>query len=347
MYKYKVTLIIVLLYLCNISIAADQYDATFDIQNDTFTNSDRHFTSGLRLTFSWTNFDKTEENIIGINTTGLRIGNDIYTPNEIELRPEEIPDNDRPYAGWLYVSTFKETVDSDEYYKRYELSIGCLGPCSYSETLQTEWHEIIGADSPEGWSTQIKNDPTLMFTFSNRKLWKKDEESRLWDLSYGMEGLAGSPFTSLSGKGIFRLALGYMNSYLGSGIKSAPDIPVDIPIDDEEIDPDESELLLGSPDKLETTHKGWLGSDEAFFYIQLEPKLVLFNATIEGGIFGSETDFVQNSRTSVVGSETGVVFNWKPVSVSLSFSTRSTEIKEQSWSLLEHKWGNIQAQFHF
>jgi hypothetical protein len=39
------------------------------------------------------------------------------------------------------------------------LTVGVVGPASFAEQTQKRIHEIVNADEPRGWNTQLKNEP--------------------------------------------------------------------------------------------------------------------------------------------------------------------------------------------
>ncbi|MEM9899616.1 MAG: lipid A-modifier LpxR family protein, partial [Pseudomonadota bacterium] len=83
------------------------------------------------------------------------VGHQIYTPEDISL---EVPDpDDRPYAGLLYGSVGTVINTNDRRFDQIQGLFGVVGPASQADSLQLLWHDVIQAQRPNGWETQISN----------------------------------------------------------------------------------------------------------------------------------------------------------------------------------------------
>ena len=143
---------------------------TLYIENDSFTGSDQHYTSGVKV--SWLSADLVDWGQTGwrkhfvewlpfVNRPGgqknfgLSLGQNIYTPRDITT---PIPNPaDRPYAGWSYVELAfisKTSAVSD----RLSLQAGIIGPNSLAKGSQRTLHRLIGSPRPEGWDAQLGNE---------------------------------------------------------------------------------------------------------------------------------------------------------------------------------------------
>ncbi|MGE3628225.1 MAG: lipid A-modifier LpxR family protein [Hyphomicrobiales bacterium] len=83
--------------------------------------------------------------------TGWAIGQNIYTPRDIEIAAPQ--PYDRPWAGLLYVSrvarfTFHDPTTGRGRQDRVEVSVGMVGSAALAGPAQTRWHEIIGSPRP-------------------------------------------------------------------------------------------------------------------------------------------------------------------------------------------------------
>jgi len=120
-------------------------------ENDYYVGTDRDYTNGLRFSLNKVYKDENgntkilndDDNQYYRLSAGIHLANNLYTGSDIELTIDQIPDDDRPYAGWTYVGVAKERVYTDESIVRWEFDIGCIGPCSGSEEIQTWWHESV------------------------------------------------------------------------------------------------------------------------------------------------------------------------------------------------------------
>ncbi len=161
---------------------------TLQFNNDMFGNSDRHFTHGTRFSY------QSSENAVPdwvVDTAGgfplfnpegtLRVtyslGQDIFTPENIDARSEVR--NDRPYAGWLY-GGIGLTSENGIQLDNLELNLGIVGPLSYAEEVQTNWHDFIGIPEPRGWDNQLKNEPGVVLYYERK--WRAVQKLLVNDL---------------------------------------------------------------------------------------------------------------------------------------------------------------------
>ena len=102
---------------------------------------------------------------IGEIRHGYIVGQNMYTPRDISLA--DPPPDDRPYAGWLY-ATIGLGVESAGQTDFFALTVGVVGPASLAEQSQKAIHEITGSPHPQGWDTQLKNEPGIELAYQRR-----------------------------------------------------------------------------------------------------------------------------------------------------------------------------------
>jgi hypothetical protein len=200
------------------------------VENDKFSSwdpakqTDRNFTNGVRLNWmsepglrweplkalaGWIPvFDAS-----GKTRAGLALGQNIYTPEDISRR--DLVRTDRPYSGWTYVAAALTSDLADKAtpgrgrLDTLELQLGIVGPQSYAEQTQKEWHKLIGARAPLGWNNQLKNEPGVAL-FYERK-WRRQETpvARLgWlevDATPHVGASVGNVFTYAAAGATFRI----------------------------------------------------------------------------------------------------------------------------------------------
>ena len=123
------------------------------VQDDFFIGTDRGYTDGTELMWSWSPADS---NAI---RSSLGVRNRMYTPDSLEahaLLPAE-----RPYCATL--SAFFQTWrHEDDELVKYEIEAGILGPQAYGDQLQSWFHRLIRYTLPQGWNDQLRpNEPIL------------------------------------------------------------------------------------------------------------------------------------------------------------------------------------------
>ncbi len=176
-----------------------------EYENDLFAGEDRYYTSGVRA--SWITPGSGVPGLLrdvgelipffpgqGELKASWSIGQSMYTPKDIEEANPRA--DDRPYAGWLYVSggLAEETGDRLD---RLQLTLGVVGPASLAEQTQKTIHEFMGSPIPQGWDHQLGNELTLMVSYERQ--WRSrvraaDEGWRI-DLTPHWGGTLGTPFS--------------------------------------------------------------------------------------------------------------------------------------------------------
>ena len=161
---------------------SDPSSITFLLENDYFGFSDRHYTSGLRL--SWLSSDYTPDQVPAFwrkidqaipfwrdldtpaKNFGFAIGQHIYTPEN--LNTAQILKDEHPYAGWLYLEGALHKK-SQNHLNSLQLSVGVIGPASLGEPTQKLIHSFLDSTPPKGWHNQLKNEPTLLLTYEHHR----------------------------------------------------------------------------------------------------------------------------------------------------------------------------------
>lgn len=201
------------------------------VEND-FRFSDRYYTSGLKFTYTDPDCDwwasALQYKLLSLFAVSkdsqlwqtASIGNEMYVPFDISL--PNPPLNDRPYAGWTYVSSGahianKNSLDS------LTVSLGIIGPQSYSGDLQKAYHSIIDADRPMGWGYQIKNEPGIIIAYnhSQRFYTQKIAEIFSGDFIGALGANLGNVSTQGRVKALFRLGFNLPNSFEVNRIERA------------------------------------------------------------------------------------------------------------------------------
>ncbi|MFT5660439.1 MAG: lipid A 3-O-deacylase [Sulfurimonas sp.] len=154
--------------------------ANFYIENDVYFGTDDGYSTGEMFTFLYfvPQADNFVYDMLGYNTKKsysyitFSIANQIYTPTNTfttDLQP-----NDRPYAGWTYLeSGFHKTTKTQ--LRSLSLKVGTIGPASYSEEIQTNFHKIFGMDPVNGWEHQLNNELGINLKYTQK--WKYHQKN--------------------------------------------------------------------------------------------------------------------------------------------------------------------------
>ncbi len=170
---------------------------TLYIENDSLFikpnhHTDRHYTSGAGVSFSyqpqWA--DRLAEHLPFATQNqsrtagGFVLAQEFFTPSDITLDP---PDpEDRPYAGYLRGGVFLQRASDvaplePAVLDHLQLDLGIVGPAALGRDTQRVIHELLAADTPRGWNTQLNNEPVIQL-YARRK----------WRLPTGSLDLGGT-----------------------------------------------------------------------------------------------------------------------------------------------------------
>ena len=182
------------------------------IENDVFTGTDRHYTSGVMLNYiSGVQDGPRRLRELGIRFPGVdpddrmhvsvSIGHEIYTPTNIAS--EALLEDERPYAGHAYLAAGFSTANRKEI-ETWQLTTGIVGPAAKGEYLQNTLHRAIESDLAMGWSHELDNE--WVFALAYEKKWL----NRAWTraINTGVE-IDFIPH--------FAAAIGTLHNYAGLG----------------------------------------------------------------------------------------------------------------------------------
>jgi hypothetical protein len=147
------------------------------IENDSFgAGTDRYYTNGIKIgggmkadplleRILQRPAEKVLNEVASIADSaqfGFFVGQHMYTPRRItQGAPQPF---DRPWAGWLYLGGVAQGVLGNRLHT-VEINIGVVGPLAQAKLAQTEWHKLVGADTPQGWHNQLKNEPGILLAY--------------------------------------------------------------------------------------------------------------------------------------------------------------------------------------
>lgn len=284
-----------------------KYDGaiSFTIENDLVNGTDRDYTNGAAIQYTdnlnrvpfhlrealWPLISKDAD----IRVT-YQLGQNLYTPQDIERK---VPDpTDRPYGAWLYgaIGMIADTEDSQT---SLQLSLGVVGPAALGYEVQSFVHSAIGSREPNGWDSQLKNEPAVLITAEHK--WAETLLGSPYgyqiDASPYIGGALGNVFTHASGGLMLRFG-----EDLPTGDYGPPRIQPSTP---------------GSGYFEPTDDFGW------YLFGGIEGRLVARNIFLDGNTF---TDSASVDKKIMVGDLTfGVVFNVGHTRISLTQVVRTPE----------------------
>jgi lipid A 3-O-deacylase len=166
---------------------------TFYFENDLFNGTDSNYTNGVKYSVISPDLSpgvkegrlprKVLEYIHRIpfikeslpeltHQVEFSFGQNMFTPTDTAR--SDLVEDDRPYAGWLYISTsYHRKYDTDEIVKfmdTVEVQLGVIGPASLAEDTQRIVHKWREIPVPKGWDNQLKNEPGIAAVFERKWL---------------------------------------------------------------------------------------------------------------------------------------------------------------------------------
>lgn len=289
------------------------FGVSFD--NDIFSNTDYYYTNGLRFDliipifagspFAWPMLPYRKESM---NYHGITAVQNMYTPTN----PDTISvlEGDRPFAAYLYVGHFKNTLSKKRRYRQYsEIILGLIGPSSLGGFVQGSIHNI----EPIGWENQIQNDLVLNYTAI---IEKGIVNPSFFDFNIYASGQLGTLYDNLS-VGL-RMRAGKLNPYF-----SMPDLA--------------NKNSIEHKDALNLQY-GITGSAQI--------KLVAYDATLQGGFFNPNNTYTipaEDIERFVLQTGMGIYFAYKQLGLTYIHHYISPEHKDAK----HHQWGHLNLMYCF
>lgn len=191
-------------------------------ENDALADQDRHYSQGIKLSYlhadnrmpDWLSRVASRIPTVGYEPAawryGFSLGQSIYTPED--KRREDLIEDDRPYAGWLYGGAILQrrglAAERLAVLENLQIELGILGEESLAEDAQNWVHGWFGI-GPEvrGWAHQIETEPGLAVRYQRSWLWSPqlDAASRIFDVIPTVGASVGNVDTSIRAGTSFRL----------------------------------------------------------------------------------------------------------------------------------------------
>lgn len=244
------------------------------------------------------------------------LGQNMYTPTDT-TRTDLIVD-DRPYAGWLYISTsYHRKYETDERVKfmdTVEVQLGVIGPNSIAEDTQRIVHKMREIPMPKGWDNQLKNEPGIAAIFERKWLFHAVEPK-----TFGLDAIAHAGG-----------ALGNVYTYLNAGleIRIGWDIPEDFGV---------SLIRPAGSTRLS------IGKDFSLFgFGAVNGRLVMQNIFLDGNTFRDSHSV--DKEPFVADLAAGIAMQYRNLMITFTEALRTREFKGQK---TDHSFGAIALSFSY
>ena len=158
----KYPFLLLLLFFTVEIFSQEKFTKEFSIvtDNDLYISieKDRYYSNGLFLSYRYipTKFNETQKKIITVT-----LGHQIYTPFKSTVVNKIL--HDRPFAGFLYAQLDVSKTFKNNSILKNSFLVGVVGKSAFGQELQEAIHEIYNFKKPDGWKHQIRNTLALNF----------------------------------------------------------------------------------------------------------------------------------------------------------------------------------------
>jgi hypothetical protein len=156
-------------------------------ENDLFAGTDEYYTNAVKLTWLTKNIDRYEDVLPSwsnqitssiplvrqssaqekaTHNIGFSLGHNIYTPEKTQK--ENLIEDDRPYAGWLYGSIALHRKKPRSL-NTFELTVGIVGPSACGEITQNTVHEYGESPTAKGWDNELRDEPGVLLSWQQSR----------------------------------------------------------------------------------------------------------------------------------------------------------------------------------
>ena len=207
------------------------------IENDIVADEDRDYTNGIRFDYVSPRNDLPWAGRFARRNLGwltdaddwymtYSFGQSMFTPSDIELTTP--PPGERPYAAFLY-GGIGIAADSGDKLDVISLEIGMVGPSALGEETQKLVHNIIESTEPEGWDTQLQDEPAFRLAFERKYKFGSDIPVPFFDLAVDFTPhfnvSLGTVDTSAGAGGTFRIGQDLADDYGPPRVRPAVSSP--------------------------------------------------------------------------------------------------------------------------
>lgn len=309
------------------------------MENDLFAGTDQHYTSGFKMSWSSRDLGQLSDSRYAnpllplfdilpyINEKNYQknlvfaLGQNIYTP--VDTDAYELLEDDRPYAGWLYVGV--GVVWKDESVRNsLVLDIGVIGSWSGAEQTQRLIHDLRGFESPNGWDNQLNDE--VGFTLAYERTWRFPKYERRSGFGWEVLPHAG-------------LAVGTVRTFanVGAEFRAGLNLPDDF-----------GTPSIGPGATTSTPVDGQMAADRAWFdlgaylFLRVDGRAVARNIFLDGNTFSDSPSV--DKYPLVADLSAGVAMNIKNTKLAYALVYRTEEFEGQDGGQL---FGTVSLNWTF
>lgn len=281
-------------------------------ENDLFGGTDRNYSNGIRIERVspagrvFPLLREAADLVPGLDLErinlrqGFALAHTIFTPEDISAL---VPDpEDRPYAGWLYVSGTVVASDEDTQ-DILQLNLGVVGPSAQAKWVQTNWHAMINGVEPRGWDHQLHDEPGLELIAQRMQRYSGP------NLPFGLETDYGLHYGG---------ALGNVRTYASTGGMARIGFDLGSDFGPPRIRPATAGAGVFDP------HEDLGG----YLFVGADLRAVVRDIFLDGNTF-RDSPSVSDRRLFVGDIQTGIALHYKTVQVAFTYVHRTEQFVKQ------------------
>lgn len=318
--KFIIAIIVVFAF-CTASAQSPQnytYEIGFKSDNDAYLaiKQDRYYTNGIfvYLRKALQAAQKQDTNTFVKKIWSLSAGQKMFTARS--GKTAFIENVDRPITAYLYGSTALQWHFKTETFLKTEIQIGTIGPNALGKQTQEFIHTAFDFYKINGWQYQLKNAFGINLVVNYQRLFYRSQNKKN-DLAIPLQLCIGNTFSGGSAGVLFRT--GNINPFYHSYAA-------------------ESTVSVAT-----LNHK--IKAQEFYLYAKPIVNLVLYDATIQGGMFKNhQKEVVYQPIPWVFSQEIGASYSKNRIAFNVSYIFKTREIKSMA---ISHKYGSFSMLYRF
>ncbi len=290
-------------------------NSEFNFRNDNdlylMNRQDQYYTNGLffniRKTVDSTTLSPKEMNRLW----GITIGQKMY--NAYTAQIHFIEEVDRPITAYLFLAANMDRYFANEGFLSFAGEIGTIGQRALGRQFQESIHKMLNLYDIAGWEYQLENAFGLDVSVQYGRLLYRNR-SQLFDISAHTEVVLGSNHTYATAAPIFRW--GRINPFHQSAYSGA---------------------------RLQS--RGRAVKNELFVYMRPELNMVIYDATIQGGLFRHDKGPITYIPSRwVLSNQLGIMYAYNALTVNLQYIFNTRELPGM---FFRHKYGSLGLSYRY
>lgn len=250
--------------------------------NDFFARTDRRYTNGAWLGWTWPAPDRpgaaARKRRITVSLQQL-----MNTPEDV--RRPGVPAGEQPYAGYLGLGLAIQTMGPRSL-DTTAFDLGIIGPASLAGATQKAFHKAFGFKVIQGWDEQLGNEPVLGVSHDHRE--------KLFPAAAGK-----GPRTEAAWRAGAALGNAYTAAWLGGEVRAGWNLPPGFA-------PLAAPFGAGPSGPADGPMRAaW----SAYGYFAVAAQAVLRDAFLDGSLSGGETSLDRHLGRARI--EAGWAVRWK------------------------------------